>query len=212
MSHYPPDEQPSDGDIELALAEAVGAVEEKGLAYLLMGGAGSVTFGRPRVTDDVDLFVRPEDAGRVLEALGAAGFETATTDLAWLHKAFRHGVLVDVIYRSAGDVTLDDEMLRRGRRRTYRGTEALMMCPEDLVVIKAIATSEDAPRHWHDALALIARCELDWDYLVERARQTGPRRVLSLLLYAESNDLRVPAETVELLFTAVHPDPHRGEL
>src|SRR5919106_584702 len=109
MSHYPADEQPSDADIELALAEAVAAIEEKALACLLMGGAGSVTFGRPRVTDDIDLFVRPEDAGRVLDVLGAAGFETAQTDLAWLHKAFRHGVRVDVIFRSAGNVTLDDE-------------------------------------------------------------------------------------------------------
>jgi hypothetical protein len=102
--------------------------------------------------------------------------------------------------------------LRRGRRRSYRGTDALIMCPEDLVVIKAVAASEQATRHWHDALALIARCDLDWDYLVDRARQTGPRRVLSLLLYAESNDLPVPAEMTELLFAAVHPNPERGDL
>lgn len=161
MSHYPENEHPSEADIELALAEAVGAIEEKGVPYLLMGGAGSVTFGRSRVTDDVDVFVRPEDARRVLEVLGAAGFETVETDLRWLHKAFRHGVLMDVIFRSAGEVYLDDEMLRRGRRRTYRGTDALIMCPEDLVVINAVATSEEATRHWYDALALIARCELD---------------------------------------------------
>jgi hypothetical protein len=40
---------------------------------------------------------------------------------------------------------------------------------------------------------------------VRRARQAGPRRVLSLLLYAESNDLAVPAEAIESLFAAVHP-------
>ena len=207
MSHYPEGGQPSDEDIELTLAEAVRAIEERCVPYLLMGGAGSVTFGRPRATDDVDLFVRPEDAGRVLDLLGAAGFETTETDLTWLHKAFRRGVLVDVIFRSAGDIYLDDEMLRRGRRRTYRGTDALMMCPEDLVVIKAVATSEGVTRHWYDALALIARCELDWDYVVERARRAGPRRVLSLLLYAEGDDLAVPADVVAELIGAVHPNP-----
>jgi predicted nucleotidyltransferase len=205
MSHYPDDQRPGDTDIELTLAEAVAALEEKRLPYLLMGGAGSVTFGRPRLTDDIDLFVRPEDARSVLDVLAAVGFETAETDLAWLHKAFRRGVLVDVIYRSAGEIYLDREMLRRGRRRRYRGTEVLLMCPEDLVVIKAIAASEDAIRHWYDALALIAYCELDWDYVLGRARQHGPRRLLSLLLYAESDDLPVPAEVVESLVRTVHP-------
>jgi len=205
VSHYPEDEQPSDEQIERALAEAVQAIEQKGLPYLLMGGAGSVTFGRPRTTDDVDLFVRADDARRVLDVLQAAGFDTTETDLSWLHKAFRYGVLVDVIFRSAGGIYLDDEMLRRGHRRTYRGTDALIMCPEDLVVIKALASSEAATRHWYDALALIARCALDWNYLLDRARRSGPRRVLSLLLYGESEDLAVPAHVIESLLEAVHP-------
>jgi predicted nucleotidyltransferase len=204
MSHYPGGREPSDEDIERTLADVVRAVEAKGIPYLLMGGAGTVTFGRSRCTDDIDLFVRVDDADRVLEVLAAAGFETSETELTWLHKAFRHGVLVDVIYRSAGEVYLDDEMLRRGRRRTYRGTETTIMCPEDLVVIKALASSEEATLHWYDALSLIAGCELDWDYVVERARSSGPRRLLSLLLYAESNDLAVPTWAVESLFDAVH--------
>jgi predicted nucleotidyltransferase len=196
--------EPSEEDIERTLADVVRAVEAKGLPYLLMGGAGTVTFGRSRATNDIDLFVRADDAGRVLEVLAGAGFETSETDLAWLHKAFRHGVLVDVIYRSAGEIFLDDEMLRRGRRRSYRGTEATIMCPEDLIVIKAIAASEEATRHWYDALSLIASCELDWGYIVERARSSGPRRVLSLLLYGESNDLAVPTWVIESLFVAIH--------
>lgn len=207
MSHYPENEHPADDDIELTLADVVSTIEKKGLPYLLMGGAGSVTFGRPRATDDIDLFVHPEDAGRVLDVLAAEGFQTTKTDLNWLHKAYRRGVLVDVIFRSAGEIYLDDEMLRRGWRRSYRGTEALIMCPEDLVVIKAQAAGEETVRHWYDALALIARCQLDWDYVVERARRSGPRRMLSLLLYAESDDLPVPAGVIEALFLAVHPAP-----
>lgn len=204
MTHYPGGHEPSASDIELTLADAVRAVEAKGIHYLLMGGAGSQTFGRARATDDVDLFVGPEDARPVLDVLAGAGFETRETELGWLHKAFRRGVLVDVIFRSAGGVLLDDEMLRRGRRIAYRGTEALIMCPEDLIVIKALATSEDATRHWYDALALVSRGDLDWDYLAARARRHGPRRLLSLLLYAESNDLAVPPAVVGSLFAAVH--------
>jgi hypothetical protein len=39
---------------------------------------------------------------------------------------------------------------------------------------------------------------------VERARSAGPRRLLSLLLYAESNDLPVPTRVIESLFDTVH--------
>ena len=46
--------------------------------------------------------------------------------------------------------------------------------------------------------------DLDWEYLTARAVHHGPRRVLSLLLYAESNDLAVPNDTVKALFEAVH--------
>src|SRR5262249_5832294 len=63
--------------------------------------------------------------------------------------------------------------------------------PEDLVVTKALAHGEETSHYWWDALAIIAKCELDWDYLVHRARR-GPRRMLSLLLYAQSTDLAVP--------------------
>jgi predicted nucleotidyltransferase len=204
-AHYAEGEEPSPADVELALADAVGALEEKGVPYLLMGGLGSTTFGRPRLTDDVDLFVRVDDARRVLDILDAGGFETDETALGWLHKAYRHGVLIDVIFRSAGDILLDDEMLQRGRRRTYEGTDALMMCPEDLVVIKAMAASEETIHHWYDALGLIAMSGIDWDYLLRRAVRSGPRRLLSLLLYAESNDLPVPAAVIETLFETVHP-------
>ena len=204
MSHYPGGMEPSDEDIERTLAEVVRAIEDKGIPYLLMGGAGTVTFGRCRATNDIDVFVRVGDAERVLEVLGAAGFETTETELTWLHKAFRHGVLVDVIYRSAGHVLLDEEMLRRGQRLTYRGTETTIMCPEDLIVIKALASSEEATRHWYDALSLIAGGRLDWEYVMERARAAGPRRLLSLLLYAESNDLAVPTRVIESLFDTVH--------
>jgi hypothetical protein len=70
--------------------------------------------------------------------------------------------------------------------------------PEDLIVIKAIVHDEETPRHWHDALGVIARAQLDWDYLLARASHS-PRRVLSLLLYALSLDLWVPASAVRRL-------------
>ncbi len=204
-SHYPEGQEPSDQQIQRTLAEAIAALRRSGAAFLVIGGMSTAAFARPRMTDDIDIFVRPDGAPRALDALSAAGFETEETDPHWIYKAFKHGVLVDVIFRSTGDLYLDEEMLSRADEQEHLGVAVPLVAPEDLLVIKAVAANEDSPQHWHDALSVIALCRLDWPYLVRRARQAGPRRVLSLLLYAESNDLAVPAEVVEELFAVVHP-------
>jgi predicted nucleotidyltransferase len=206
-SHYPSGEEPSEDQIRQALVETVEALQSAGLNFLLIGGMSTARFARPRPTDDIDVFVRPDAAGRALEALAGAGFTTEETDPFWLYKAFKYGVLVDVIFRSTGDLYLDDEMLARGDEREHLGVTVPFVSPEDLLVIKAIAAAEHSPNHWYDALAVISRCELDWDYVLRRGQQSGPRRLLSLLLYAESIDLAVPAEVIEALFEVVHPRP-----
>ena len=184
------------------LDEALGAIRDAEIPFLLIGGIGSAVFGRDRGTRDIDLFVRPETARKVLEVLEARGFETKVEYEHWLYKAFKEGVLVDVIFRSSRDILLGDEMLERSRLMAFRGREVPVAPPEDLVVMKAIAASEDTPRYWYDAIAIIAQAELDWDYLVARARQHGARRVLSLLLFADSLDLVVPPGPIETLFEA----------
>jgi hypothetical protein len=160
--------------------------------------------GRPRQTHDIDLLVMPDDAPTVLEELARAGFETERRDPSWLFKGFKRLVLVDVIFRSQGNVYLDEEMLQRGVRCDFGGFEALVMAPEDLIVIKSLVAAENLPQHWFDALGLVSQGGLDWDYLVRRASAHGVRRVLSLLLYAESLDVSVPPAPVCQLFRAVH--------
>ena len=110
---------------------------------------------------------------------------------------------VDVIFWLTGDIYLDDEMLRRARRLDFEGTGVNVVSPEDLVVIKAIVHDEQSSRHWHDALEILADRELDWEYLARRARH-GARRVLSLLIYAQSNDLVVRDDTIRSLYDVVY--------
>ena len=173
------------------LGSAVKAFDAADIGYVLIGGLASAVLGRPRCSSDIDFLCAPEDAHRALAALAAAGFETEVTNPAWLFKGFRDGILVDLLFKTYGDIYLDREMLRRANHYTFLGARVRVVPPEDLIVIKAVVHDEETPRHWHDALALLRRADLDWDYLVERA-QRGPRRVLALLLYAVSNDLWVP--------------------
>jgi predicted nucleotidyltransferase len=179
-------------ELARVLDDAVRALDEAQIPYVLIGGLAGTLLGRPRCSSDIDLFVQPDTAPDALEALDRRGFRTEVTNPHWLYKAFRDDVLVDLLFKVSGNIYLDAEMLRRSRLRCFRGTQVRVIPPEDFIVVKAIAHDEETPRHWYDALAVIASQDLDWEYLAARASR-APRRVLSLLLYATSNDLWVPA-------------------
>jgi predicted nucleotidyltransferase len=180
-----------------------------GLPHAFMGGIASTALGRPRWTHDVDLLVRPRDARAMLRAFADAGFATEETDQAWLYKASRDGVLVDVIFESTGGIVLDDEMLARVRPARFDGLRLSVLAPEDLLVIKAIVHREHRQRHWFDALALVESGELDWEYLLRRAAP-NPRRVASLLLYAQTDGLAVPDWVVEELLAKAREQEGTG--
>jgi predicted nucleotidyltransferase len=192
-----------DDRLPVVLDETMAVLRAADIQFLLIGGVGSCVFGRDRGTRDIDVFLRPESAENALSALADRGFRTKKEYEHWLYKAWKDDVLVDVIFRSSRDILLDQEMLDRARIVTFRGREVPVAPPEDLVVMKAVATSEDTPRYWYDAIAIIGQTELDWDYLVARARQRGARRMLSLLLFADSVDLVVPPEPIEALYEAI---------
>jgi predicted nucleotidyltransferase len=198
-----PSRSPSQDTFLEVLDETMRALNDARVPFLLIGAIGSAVYGRDRGTDDIDLFVHPDDATRVIDVLRARGFETRREHEHWLFKAFKRDVLVDVIFRSSGDILLDDEMLARARTMTFRGRSVPVAPPEDLVVMKAVAASEDTPRYWYDAIAIVGQSDLDWDYLLARARRHGARRILSLLLFADSIDLLVPRGPIDELYDAM---------
>ncbi len=189
------------------LKQTVEALDGAGVPYAAMGGIASSVLGRDRWTHDVDLFVGPDDADRALGALADAGFRTQRTNEHWLYKGIKDGVLVDVLFRAKGDITFDEQMHARSRIGEFKGQPVRVLPPEDLLVIKALIHDEETPRHWHDALGLLAGNDFDWDYLLDRATH-GARRVLSLLLYAQSVDLLVSEAAIRKLFDRIYrPQP-----
>ena len=189
------------------LGESTEAIERNDIPYAVIGGIPSSVMGRPRWTEDkadIDFFVKLQDSRKTLEALAEAGFATREEDPSWLFKGTKDGVVVDVIFRSTGDIYLDDEMIQRSVLGDFKGTPVRLVAPEDLVVMKAVAHSEISPGYWHDAVGILGRSELDWDYLIRRARQYGAHRILSLLIYAQSNDIVVPNSVIGSLFEDIY--------
>jgi hypothetical protein len=98
----------------------------------------------------------------------------------------------------------------RSRSIEVSGVSVRVAPPEDVVVAKAIAHDEPSGHHWHDALGILVASELDWGYLLLRARH-GARRVLSLLVYAQSNDMLVPEWVVDQLFRMIYEPDRRTD-
>ncbi|MBO0701943.1 MAG: nucleotidyltransferase [Candidatus Dormibacteraeota bacterium] len=191
-----------DSESEAALLRAADVLDSQGIDYALMGGVASTTVGRQRATHDIDFFLTRSGAVQAVDALAAAGFRTERTDERWLFKAFLGEVMVDLIFVSKGGVVLDEEMRTR-RRETRVGHRSIhVLAPEDQILIKALAASEHAPRHWYDALAILVRTELDWDYLLRRAGP-HPARILSVLLFARSESVDLPLHPLRSLFELV---------
>lgn len=213
---FSPDKQTTE-DPDLAerfnrvLGEVVGVMEESGIRYVFIGGIASGGLGRPRSTQDIDIFVVPEEAELALRALSKSGFKTEKTDPSWLYKGYKEGVLVDIIFKSKGEIYLDAEMYQRLITAEFHGKRLRLVSPEDLLIIKAAAHSELTPNHWHDAIALLSYATIDWQYLIRRARR-APRRILSLLLYAQSNDIWVPNYVVHELYSGIFENAGSGRI
>ena len=188
------------------LFAAIEALEEKNVPYALIGGIAVKELGRPRITHDIDIFVKPDDANYVLTVLQEKGFAIEKRDPFWLFKGWRDEVLVDIIFRSCGDIYFEEEVRSHVRRIPCYGRFINAISPEDFIVIKSAAHQEDNPHHWHDALAVLTQGNLDWEYLIRRSR-FAPRRVLSLLIYAQSNDIAVPTDAIQKLYKIIFEQP-----
>jgi predicted nucleotidyltransferase len=184
-------------------------IEKHHIPYAIIGGIAVKELGRPRVTHDIDLFVKPDDADEILNLLNDHGFEIERRDPFWLYKAWKDEILVDIIFRSCGDIYFEEEVMSHVRRIPYHGHYLNTISPEDFIIIKSAAHQEDNPHHWYDALAVITQGNIDWEYLLRRARHC-PRRILSLLIYAQSNDVAVPNDTIQKLYRLIfdHPNFH----
>jgi hypothetical protein len=190
-----------DGPFVEVLRESLDALAGSGVRALAIGDLADAvlrrTTERPAV---IELFLLPQDAERAFEELRGRGYRARGGDRRWRFGLSRSGVEIDLTHRSAGDVYVDEEMLRRSLTRDYESVSVPVASQEDLLVVRVLRHGEDRPREWWGALAALEHGGLDWAYLAERGRQYGAHRVLSLLMHARSLGHPVPYGAIRDLF------------
>ena len=84
------------------MKRAAAALRDADVPFLLGGGLAGWARGGPPTEHDVDLFVRPDDAERALEALVGAGMKPERPPEGWLLKAYDGDTLIDLIFHPVG--------------------------------------------------------------------------------------------------------------
>lgn len=189
------------------LSETLQVMDSAGAAYLVIGGVATTAYlGEPLDDeDDIDLLIRTDDAERLLEVFERAGYATHRRDEEWVYKVGKPDVTVDLIFRSAEHIELDEDHLSHSRTISHEDIDLRVPAPEDLVILKAAFDAEDRQGRWYSALKLIRSCSIDWDYLSRRGATLMPDRILSLLLYAKDEGIDVPEAALSELLPSVTP-------
>jgi len=174
------------------LVDSADVLERAGIPFVVGGGLAAEAYHLRETLNDIDAFVRPKDAPSSLRALEEAGYYGWIEDPRWLYKAMKDGVTVDIIYESSGLVKVSDETFERARRVMIGGASVPVMPPEDLFVMKAVAATPGAPKHWLDAVSLLTTQQMDWDYLATLSRQHA-RKVLPAIVHAYDEGVQIPS-------------------
>jgi Uncharacterised nucleotidyltransferase len=156
---------PSDRILEELVAtmkRAAAILRDAEVPFMLGGGLAAWACGGPRTDNDVDLFVREEDAERALQALVRSGMRPERPPEDWLLKAYDGDVLVDLIYRPLGG-PIDDEFFERADELEVLGHSLLVASIDDVFVSKVLALTEQEPDY--QAVLELARAlreQIDW--------------------------------------------------
>ncbi len=145
------------------MKRASAVLRDAGIEFMLGGGLAVWARGGPPTDHDVDLYVRPEDADRALDALIAAGFRGERPPEDWLYKAWDDdGSLVDVIFRPAGG-EIDDAHFARATDAEVSAQTVRIASIDDVLVTKLLAITEQEPDYRPILeVARALREQVDW--------------------------------------------------
>lgn len=180
--------------------ETIELLEDRKFDYAVGGGlANAFWTDVPKYIKDIDVVVREEDARTILEHLGRHDYSTTEMEASWLHKAFRDGVTVDLIFELKNGARFDSLLEERRSRGEMFGTTCYVVPAEEQIPsLAATVDPETIGQHWYTILKLMGNVDLDWDYVLVRSERI-PRRMLSIVHFAIGEQVPVPLGIVDRL-------------
>jgi hypothetical protein len=172
----------------------------------LVGGAFAFIHqaGIDKSTKDLDIFARPNDVQRLLEACAGAGYDTELVFSHWLAKIRSPEGFIDVIFNSGNGVAkVDDGWFEHAKEREVLTVPVKIAPAEETIWSKAFVMERERYDGADVAHLILALGEaLDWERLLQRF---GPlwRVLLShLILFGfvfPSERTRVPNRVMQEL-------------
>ncbi|TML48861.1 MAG: nucleotidyltransferase family protein [Actinobacteria bacterium] len=181
-------------DLVSSMKRAAAALRDADIPFMLGGGLAAWARGGPRSDNDVDFFVREDEAERALEALVESGMRAERPPEEWLLKAHDGDVLVDLIYRPSGG-PIDSEFFARAEELEVLGHSLLVASIDDVFVSKLLALTEQEPDFQSVLeLARALREQIDWESVRSRTRDSPFARAFFTL--AEGLGIVAPVRPV----------------
>jgi hypothetical protein len=146
-------------------------LQESGPPFLIGGAYALASYtGIARHTKDLDLFVRPADAGRALQALEAAGWRTEVAFTHWLGKVCGGEDFIDIIHSSGNALCpVDDGWFAHGVEAMVLGRRCRLCPAEEMLWQKAFIQERERFDGTDVAHLIRARGRsLDWARLLDR--------------------------------------------
>lgn len=125
-------------------------LNDRGIAYIVLGGQASILYGVPRSTNDVDILIRKdrENVQRLIQALGKIGFgiakELAVDEILKAPVfSFMDQIKIDVFTDLSG-VGAYEDAIGSVVRHSYRDT------PIPTLSLEKLIASKEAIGRWQD--------------------------------------------------------------
>ncbi len=176
--------------------DAMRKLQASGIPFLVGGAFAFSYYSRvPRVTKDVDIFVKPEDCPRVLEEFERLGYQTEIPFPHWLGKIFSDDHFIDVIFSSGNGIArVDDLWFDHAPKTNVLGFIVRLSPVEEMIWSKAYIQERE---------------RFDGADVIHLLREVGPSLDWPRLLMRFGDHWRVLLSHV-IMFGYVYPDKRQN--
>ena len=154
---------------ESILVKLAKALDEKGIAYMIIGGQAVLLYGEPRLTRDIDitLALTPDELSKVLDVVHKLNLKILVNHPesfvkeTWVLPAFDEssGFRIDFIFSWT---PYEREAIERAKIVKIQNYPVKFASPEDVVIHKVIS---GRPRDWEDVKSIVRKQKLDLELI-----------------------------------------------